>query len=141
MWKKTESEVRPRENGEHNLIFTLSIDYYLARPYNFYLTPLEGDGIDLKLERNFEFSASACGFLYKNKFDFGKVFSQGVPYLSRYEEAGIRKREEQRANQTATIPDVVLNPGSPELEFYRAARTKISTWVHDPKVRYPMKLV
>lgn len=109
------------------------LEYYLARPFNFYLSPLHADGADFKMDRRFEFSSSACDFLIKNNFDFGKVFSSGVPYLSRHEEKEIRKREAGRADQNQKIPDIALAPGSPELDFYRAARATISTWVNDLK--------
>lgn len=39
--------------------------------------------------RSDRFNSSACDFLSKNRFDFGKVFTAGVPYLSRDEEAEI----------------------------------------------------
>jgi poly(A)-specific ribonuclease len=85
------------------------------------------------MDRRFEFSSSACDFLNKNSFDFGKVFSSGVPYLSRHEEKEIRKRESERLDRDHEIPDIPLAPGSPELEFYRNARTSISAWIKDPK--------
>ena len=85
------------------------------------------------MDRRFEFSTSACEFLHKNNFDFGKVFSAGVPYLSRQEEEEIRKREAERSDRDSKIADIVLAPGSPELDFYRKSRAIISNWVNDPK--------
>lgn len=109
------------------------LEYYLARPYNFFLSPLQANGVEFRMDRRFEFSSSACDFLNKNNFDFGKVFSSGVPYLSRHEEVEIRKKEAERADRDSKISDIILQPGSPELTFYRAARATISTWVNDPK--------
>lgn len=97
-------------------------EFYLARPYNFYLSPLQADGLDLKMDRRFEFSSSACDFLRKNNFDFGKVFNGGIPYLSRQEETEIRQREAERIDRDYRVPDIVLVPGSPELDFYRDSR-------------------
>ncbi|KAH7348346.1 ribonuclease H-like domain-containing protein [Rhexocercosporidium sp. MPI-PUGE-AT-0058] len=108
-------------------------DFYLARPYNFNLNPLSADGVDLRLDRTFTFSTSACDFLNKNGFDFGKVFREGVPYLSRDEEEERRAEHSQRANKNASIPDIVIGPEDlPTLEFSRLARKTIKDWFNDP---------
>jgi poly(A)-specific ribonuclease len=124
-------------------LFTLQIadspftEYYLARPYNFNLSPLSADGVDLRLERVFSFSSSACDFLSKNNFEFGKVFTHGVPYLSREEEGERRDEYNQRADKNAKIPDIIIAADdSATLEFYRGARRSISTWAKNPKVCY-----
>lgn len=110
-------------------------EFYLARPYNFNLSPLSADGVELNLERTFQFSSSACDFLSRNSFDFGKVFREGIPYLSREEEDSIREEYNNRNDKTAKIPDVVIPANEPTtLDFYRSARQAISEWVKDPKV-------
>jgi poly(A)-specific ribonuclease len=110
-------------------------EYYLARPYNFYMTPLSASGVDLKLDRNFTFSSSACDFLNKNGFKFDKIFTSGVPYLSRVEEDEVREEYSQRADKQAKIPDITISPNeTATLEFYRDARKTISTWAKNPKV-------
>lgn len=87
------------------------------------------------MERTFSFSSSACDFLTKNHFDFGKVFKEGVPYLSREEEEVLREQEKSRLDKQSKIPDVVIPANEPTtLEFYRAARQKLSAWVKDKKV-------
>jgi len=112
-------------------------EYYLARPYNFNLSPLSAEGVDLRLERVFSFSSSACDFLSKNGFEFGKVFSQGIPYLSREEEDESRAEYRQRADKNAKIPDIIIATNdSATLEFYRGARRNISTWFKSIKARY-----
>ncbi|KAG4430903.1 hypothetical protein IFR05_013615 [Cadophora sp. M221] len=107
--------------------------FYLARPYNFNLNPLSAEGVDLRLDRTFTFSTSACDFLNKNGFDFGKVFKEGVPYLSRDEEEERRAEHSQRANKNASIPDIVVGPDDlSTLEFSRLARKTIKDWFSDP---------
>ncbi|KAF4624877.1 hypothetical protein G7Y89_g13293 [Cudoniella acicularis] len=112
-------------------------EYYLARPFNFNLSPLSADGVDIKLERTFSFSSSACDFLQKNRFDFGQVFKSGVPYLSKREEDETREEYMNRADRNSKIPDVVVSASDPvALEFYRNARKTINAWVNDPKPAY-----
>jgi poly(A)-specific ribonuclease len=98
---------------------------------------LSAEGVDLRLERVFSFSSSACDFLSKNGFEFGKVFSQGVPYLSREEEDESRAEYNQRADKNSKIPDIIIAvDDSATLEFYRGARRMISTWFKSVKVCY-----
>ncbi|KAL2064443.1 hypothetical protein VTL71DRAFT_4937 [Oculimacula yallundae] len=108
-------------------------EFYLARPYNFNVNPLSAEGVDLRLDRNFTFSTSACDFLKKNGFDFGKVFRDGVPYLSRDEEDERREEHAQRANKNASIPDIIVGPEDlTTIEFSRVARKTIKDWSDDP---------
>ncbi|KAH6664872.1 ribonuclease H-like domain-containing protein [Halenospora varia] len=105
--------------------------YYLARPYNFNLSPLSIDR-DVKLERTFSFSSSACDFLQKNHFDFGKMFKHGVPYLSRKEEDELREEYMGRASRNSKIPDVVVSMSDPNaLAFQRSSRDTIKAWIED----------
>ncbi|KAH7419618.1 ribonuclease H-like domain-containing protein [Cadophora sp. MPI-SDFR-AT-0126] len=109
-------------------------EFYLARPYNFNVNPLSAEGVDLRLDRTFTFSTSACDFLTKNGFDFGKVFREGVPYLSRDEEDERRAEYLQRPKKNASIPDIVVGPEDlSTIEFSRLARKTIKDWVNDPK--------
>ncbi|KAF8849230.1 CAF1-domain-containing protein [Acephala macrosclerotiorum] len=111
--------------------------YYLARPYNFNLSPLAADNVELNLSRNFTFAASASGFLLKNGFDFGKVFKEGVPYLSRDEEIELLEEFKERANHNAKIPDMIVAPDAHEtLEFLRLARKTVNTWLKDSKPEF-----
>jgi len=119
-------------------MLTLSTEYYLARPYNFNVSPKSADGIDLKLvklERIFSFSSSACDFLAKNKFDFGKIFTHGVPYLSRDEENAVREEYSGRADRNAQTEKLRCSPSDvTTLEFVRGVRRTISTWVKTSEV-------
>ncbi|RDL34454.1 Ribonuclease H-like protein [Venustampulla echinocandica] len=109
-------------------------EYYLARPYNFNLSPLSAAGVDLKLDRKLTFSSSSCDFLLKNRFDFGKVFTSGVPYLSQREEAMVREEYMDRQERNSTIPDISISPyDMAAAAFYRDARNTIKTWADNPK--------
>ncbi|KAH8653092.1 ribonuclease H-like domain-containing protein [Tricladium varicosporioides] len=112
--------------------------YYLARPYNFNLSPLSTDK-DVKLERTFSFSSSACDFLQRNHFDFGRMFRHGVPYLSRKEEDELREEYMGRANRNSKIPDVVVSTSDPNaLAFQRNSRDTIKAWLEkDSKTKNP----
>ncbi len=102
---------------------------------------MSADGANLNLDRTFTFSTSACDFLSKNGFDFGKVFKDGIPYLSRDEEVERREEYAERANKNKKIPNIVIAPeDSATLEFTRLARKTISTWAKDPKVCNLLKL-
>jgi CAF1 family ribonuclease len=117
-------------------LLTTSTEFYLARPYNFNLSPLSAKGIDMKLERIFSFSSSACGFLQKNGFDFGKVFDDGVPYLSRKEEMECREAHDAWADKSAKNDAPSAAPEDPAtIEFVRRARLTIENWLEDENVR------
>jgi len=116
-------------------MLTLLTEYYLAKPYNFNVNPRSADGVDLRLERTFSFSSSACDFLIKNKFDFGKVFTQGVPYLSRYEECVLRDEFNTRAERNAKLDDIIIDlHDKSTMEFSRNVRNTIRAWLAAPKV-------
>jgi poly(A)-specific ribonuclease len=105
------------------------------------MTPLSIDAAeekksgDLRLERMFAFSSSASGFLYSKKFDFGKVFTHGIPYLSRDEEAGCREEYNQRADIYAKMPNIKIRRDDHKTKaFYRRARGTIHDWLMSPTV-------
>lgn len=115
---------------------------YLARPFNFNVSPLSADGIDLRLDRNFSFSSSACDFLKANHFDFGRVFTDGVPYLSRAEEAERCKEFTQRMEKRIRNPDIMVTPEDvPTLEFYHQARRTIAEWMKQLKTKVSMRVL
>lgn len=109
---------------------------YLARPYNFNLSPLFLEKDRLGIERKFSFSSGALHFLMGEKvlFDIAAPFTSGVPYLSREEEAYARKKyNSQKFN------DVTINPGDMDaLNFYRNARQTIREWANEPKVNFSL---
>ena len=124
------------------MLILLSSDYYLARPYNFNLSPLfflDNRIKDRFPERKIVFSSSACDFLQGEGFDFGKVFSHGVYYLSHAEEEETRARFRIRNERENAKSNIVIPPGDAKaLEFYRNARKTISAWVNAEKVVIPL---
>jgi poly(A)-specific ribonuclease len=109
---------------------------YVARPYNFNVTPLFVQGDKLDTNRDITLSSSAIQFLQKNSFDLGKVFTRGVPYLSREEEVYARQRYAKRQDDSARIPDIVISESDhAALDFYHKARQTLSEWTNAKKVR------
>lgn len=108
---------------------------YVARPYNLNVTPLFVQGDKLDINRDVTLSSSAIHFLQKNSFDLGKVFTKGVPYLSRDEEVYARQRYAKRQEDSVRIPDIVISESDhAALEFYRKARQTLSEWANAKKV-------
>ncbi|KAG9247249.1 ribonuclease H-like domain-containing protein [Calycina marina] len=107
--------------------------FYLARPYNFNLSPLEADIKHpmFHMDRNLQFSGEACKFLASVKFDFGKVFKLGVTYLSRREENDIKATKTPGLKQQQS-KHIILNPGSEELGFYYSVRDQVLNWIEKP---------
>lgn len=106
---------------------------YVARPYNINVSPLFDDMKDnLGLDRQFTFSSSACHFLLRNNFDISKPFTSGVSYLSMAEEREAYDIYASR-NAKSEIPDLILEPGTSELEFYRRMRDTIRKWIEKPR--------
>lgn len=89
----------------------------------------------MRLNRDFTFSSSASEFLARNGFDFGKVFRDGVPYLSRDEEMEMLEEYKQREDRKAKMPDLVIaTDDHKNLDFLRSARKTVAAWINDPKV-------
>jgi len=86
------------------------------------------------MDRQLQFSGSACKFLETVQFDFGKVFRSGVPYLSRPEEIEIRKSKSPGQAQLSSA--IELMPGDPKLDFYNSVKEKVVRWKEGPKVRW-----
>ncbi|KAJ3280896.1 hypothetical protein HK104_000340 [Borealophlyctis nickersoniae] len=64
---------------------------YIAKPFNVYIFPQTGQRL-FNLDRSFLSQTSSLEFLMKNKFDFNKWISQGVPYMTLDEEEEARLR-------------------------------------------------
>jgi len=86
------------------------------------------------MDRQLQFSGSACKFLETVQFDFGKVFRSGVPYLSRPEELEIWNSKLPGQTQSSSV--IELMPGDPKLEFYNSVKQKVIGWKETPKVRF-----
>ncbi|KHJ32627.1 putative caf1 family ribonuclease [Erysiphe necator] len=112
-------------------------EFYIARPYNFDLSPLSYGGIDIGLQRTIRFNSSSCDFLHSNGFDFGKVFRTGVPYLSRAEESELRSEFELRAERNSKIPDLIIEDADKKAsEFCDYIRNTITDWLEKPVQKY-----
>ncbi|OBT87011.1 hypothetical protein VE02_03691 [Pseudogymnoascus sp. 03VT05] len=102
---------------------------YTARPYNFNINPLLEDGDKLDIYRDITLSSSSMHFLRKNCFDIGAVFTKGISYISRKEQAQARQAFQERQNRNSTIPDIEIGPGDQAtLDFYRNARRQLLEW-------------
>ncbi|XP_049867483.1 pre-piRNA 3'-exonuclease trimmer-like [Pectinophora gossypiella] len=69
-------------------------DTYVATGYTFHLCPqVVGD-----IDQSFIFQASTLNFLCRHNFDFNKFTYEGLPYLSKAEEAKVRKMLKEGSN-------------------------------------------
>ncbi|KAK4691111.1 poly(A)-specific ribonuclease, partial [Lecanoromycetidae sp. Uapishka_2] len=99
---------------------------YVARPYNFFLNPVPGGRLDV--ERDFTYQSGAVEFLLSVGFRMDAPFTQGVPYLSRDEEARARSnsiaKQDKNRYKDIFIPEDDLE----SLQFIRRVRQEISEW-------------
>ncbi|KAI9731260.1 MAG: hypothetical protein M1818_007885 [Claussenomyces sp. TS43310] len=108
------------------------LDVYVAKPYNFNVSPLFLHKDKLAINRDITLSSSAIQFLIDNSFSIGSVFHSGVPYLSHDEQNIAHQRYAERLIKR--IPDVVIPPGDTEaLNFYRKSRATITSLVNQKK--------
>lgn len=103
---------------------------YVARPYNFELSPLiDVPGLDV--ERDFAFSSSAVDFLKRVGFDFSKPFNVGVPYLSREESRQARERHENRQKKDAIADLHIKDTDVESLALLQRIRDEVDRWLSD----------
>lgn len=108
---------------------------YVARPYNFNVSPLFIHGDKLEIKRDITLQSSAIQFLIKNSFDIGAVFAKGVPYLSKEEESMARINYSKKEEMSTKIPDIVISPDDHEaVAFYAKAKQTIFDFVNQEKV-------
>jgi poly(A)-specific ribonuclease len=108
---------------------------YVARPYNFNVSPLLIHEDKLDVRRDITLQSSAIQFLIKNSFDIGAVFTKGVPYLSREEEIFARLSYSKKQEFSSNIPDIVIAPDDEEaVAFYTKARKTIFDFTNQKKV-------
>jgi poly(A)-specific ribonuclease len=123
-----------RKHTFYRLTLTL-LDMYVARPYNFNISPLLVHGERLDIRRDFTFQSGAVQFLIKHSFDMGAVFTKGIPYISREEESVARVNYEKKQEMANSIPDVVISPDDEEaVAFYTKARKTIFDFANQKKV-------
>lgn len=105
---------------------------YLLRSYNFNLSPLIGDGLDV--EREFTYSTGAVDFLLSVGYSMDSPFKDGVPYLTREETRAARKRALEKSDR-ASIPDITIRPDDEKaLKFMKRVRKEIDAWQKLPRV-------
>ena len=114
-------------------------DYYLVRPYNFDVSPLlyhENRVKDRFSERKIVFSSSAADFLQNQAgFDIGKVFREGVYYLSYTDEEETREHLSVRMDREKSKAEAMVQPGDEDTKkFIRYVRKTLSEWATADKV-------
>ncbi len=99
---------------------------YVTRPYNFFLNPVPGGR--LGIERDFTYQSGAVEFLLGIGFRMDAPFTEGVPYLSRDEEARARSNAIARQDKNR-FEDIFIQDNDLEsLQFIRRARQEIFEW-------------
>lgn len=107
--------------------------HFILRPYNFNLSPLIFDG--LEIERNFTYSSSAVEFLLKHNYDMNSPFDAGIPYLSKAETLLAKERAIMRWDKGA-IPDIRIRPDdSQALNFIERVHREVDAWERAKEVR------
>ncbi|KAI8887857.1 CAF1-domain-containing protein [Backusella circina FSU 941] len=97
---------------------------YIAKPFNFYVFPTGATG-KIQANRVFMTQAQAFDFLVKQSFDFNKWVYQGVPYLTKQEEAFYLEEARKRMNDD--MPDIPID--DKEASFMDRARASIDEWI------------
>jgi len=80
---------------------------YVARPYNFHLSPLPATKEQV-FRRVWSYNSGAISFLMRNGFNIERPFSDGVHYLSREEEQQVRQKLSDDDKVRSEIPDMIL---------------------------------
>jgi poly(A)-specific ribonuclease len=129
----------PNLRGQIDLCFAqelTEIGFYIARPYNFNISPLVAQDRTVKdrfPDRDITFDSNATSFLVREGFDIGKIFTSGVPYLSYVEEGEGLHRYRARTGDERSKK--VQPPATIEaLDFLKHARATILDWINNPKV-------
>ncbi|EWC47046.1 hypothetical protein DRE_03808 [Drechslerella stenobrocha 248] len=98
---------------------------YTAKAFNFYVSPIVHP--HLHYDRVFCCTADAMAFHQRHGFNFNKLYSSGVAYLSHSEEAYIR--ELRRVNDEDLGNDIHVD--SSEQPVLQAARDTINAWLRE----------
>ncbi|KIW40838.1 uncharacterized protein PV06_08009 [Exophiala oligosperma] len=103
---------------------------YVARPYNFHLSPLPATSENV-FRRVWSYNSGAISFLLRHGFNIERPFSQGVHYLSRQEEHEVRDKLIADEKSKANMPNMVLKDEDSVLVDH--IRQSISQWQSLPK--------
>ncbi|KAL8704638.1 MAG: hypothetical protein Q9201_002224 [Fulgogasparrea decipioides] len=97
---------------------------YVVRPYNFFLDPVPDER--LHIERIISYQSGAVDFLLKNNFRMEGPFVEGVPYLSRREEATARHLAAQRQDKTG-MTDIKVRDAEAG-QFMQRVQEEVYAW-------------
>ncbi|KOB72201.1 Poly(A)-specific ribonuclease PARN-like domain-containing protein 1 [Operophtera brumata] len=106
-------------------------DRYVATGYTFHLCPQDFGEVD----QSFIFQASTLKFLCKHKFNFNKFTYEGLPYLSKVEEAGIREHLKNKTMVPAIFHGFTIEEER-ELQSFCSMVSAMYLDVTDPVMRY-----
>ncbi|KAK2753240.1 hypothetical protein FQN54_007931 [Arachnomyces sp. PD_36] len=101
---------------------------YTLKPYNLHLNPVLDQR--LGLERKWMYQSGAVDFLMSNGFRMEAPYTDGLPYLSRQEEAQVKIDLIERNNFSSIISDIdVKDTDAESLDFLQAVRRDIDEWL------------
>ncbi|KAJ1973063.1 hypothetical protein H4R35_004320 [Dimargaris xerosporica] len=103
---------------------------YEVKAFNFYLFPTTLNG-RAQRDRCFMVQNSAFDFLSRSNFDFNKWVFQGVPYMTRKEQA--QYRESRLPEVTGDLPDIEVDSRSQP--FVDDVRSQLRQWLDNPKAK------
>lgn len=100
-------------------------EVYVLKPYNFNLSPMLAERLDI--ERDFTFSSGALEFLFRNGYDLKENFSRGMSYLTPDEAIAAKQNAYNRLERN--LEDIQLDPGDQEaLDLLEDLRKEITFW-------------
>ena len=76
-------------------------------------------------------------FLISHHFPMGVPFRDGVPYLSRQEEARARQNELERHDKSKLVDIIIKENDLESLKFAARVRSEILKWKHRTTVCFP----
>lgn len=111
------------------------LDFYMARAYNFYINPTVFDRLGKRFDRIYSMSSKACSFLSTQGMDFGKIFRDGIRYLSKHEEDAILQDRRDEKSEMDNKPDLEFGPHDVDaLRFYRWVEEEVRNWINQKAV-------
>ncbi|KAB8801884.1 hypothetical protein FH972_026706 [Carpinus fangiana] len=107
---------------------------YVVRSYNFNISPLVDEQLDL--DRDFTYSTSAVSFLLRHSYNMASPFAAGIPYLTRAETHPAMENALARWDKQA-IPDIKIKADDTKaLNFMKRVRKEVDIW---QKTKLPHK--
>lgn len=111
---------------------------YTSTTWSFHLFPAVGNaGNDF---RRWTLQLSSIAFLRDNGFDFNKTFLDGIPYLSRKEEADLRGRRDPTTTAVrSSNKDIVMT--TDDASFVETVVNSVKSWREGDKAAEPLHLL